>query len=210
MNHHYTQSTTPYTGNPYIQNTPAPPPTTAVNTLNTLGRKVESATKKAENLAENLYTHYRTGPGLVDVTKSRLNQTARFLFDGSANVFKREFGLVYGEQLKKTYACYLSIPGGPVLGTMYISNWKVCFRSDAPVWTGPGDGPGKWVYYKVAIEMNRVETVNQMANGTGEKYIEIVTKDGKEFWFMGFVFYENALKNLYEVVPHAPVHVTRY
>lgn len=33
-----------------------------------------------------------------------------------------------------------------------------------------------------------------------EKYINIVTVDGHEFWFMGFVSYDKAVKNLHDSV----------
>ena len=39
---------------------------------------------------------------------------------------------------------------------------------------------------------NRSENVNNRA----QKYIEIVTRDGFEFWFMGFLRYEKALNDL--------------
>ena len=185
--------------NPYLQTSPAPPPTTSSDTFNNIGKKFESAAKKAEIFAGNLYNHLRTGPGLVDVAMTRLEQAGRCLADGGcANVFRREFGNISGEKLKKTYACYLSTTTGPVIGTLYISNKRIGFMSDSQVWSGPG----QWVYYKVLMMVDQVLSVNPSTNSVrpAEKYVEILTKDGHEFWFMGFVFYDDAVKNLYKVL----------
>lgn len=87
------------------------------------------------------------------------------------------------------------------MGTLFISNLRVGFKSDSPVWSGPSHGPvGQWVYYKVIISVNDIHAINSVANkaSSGDKYIEVVTRDGHEFWFMGFIYYEKALKYLYE------------
>uniref|UniRef100_A0A7C9DBG1 GRAM domain-containing protein n=1 Tax=Opuntia streptacantha TaxID=393608 RepID=A0A7C9DBG1_OPUST len=188
--------------NPYLQASPAPPPpaSSASHALQNIGRRFESAAKKAETFAGNLYTHLRTGPGLVDVAMTRLDQAARVIADGGCeNVFRREFGNIPGEKLKKTYACYLSTTGGPVMGTLYISNKRVGFRSDYPVWTGV-----EWVYYKVVMMVDQIMAVNPSANpaNPAEKYIQVLTKDGHEFWLMGFISYDKALKNLNKVISH--------
>uniref|UniRef100_A0A803N9P3 GRAM domain-containing protein n=2 Tax=Chenopodium quinoa TaxID=63459 RepID=A0A803N9P3_CHEQI len=192
-------------GNPYFHASPAPPPSSSSDTFNNLGRKLETATKKAETFAGNLYHHLRTGPGLVDVAMTRIEQAGRVIADGGFhNVFQREFGGVNGEKLKKTYACYLSTTTGPVMGTLYISNKRIGFRSDSQVLSGPVGGPGQWVYYKVMVMLDQVLAVNPSSNPNkpAEKYIEILTKDGHEFWFMGFISYDQALKNLYKALQH--------
>uniref|UniRef100_A0A803LPG9 GRAM domain-containing protein n=1 Tax=Chenopodium quinoa TaxID=63459 RepID=A0A803LPG9_CHEQI len=196
-------STPTNSGNPYIKSSPASPPITAANTLTSIGQMLESGTKKVESFAGNLFTHFRTGPGITTVAASRLDHAARFVIrGGSEHVFQKEFGHIPGENLKKSHACYLSITGGPILGTLFVSNIRVGFKSDGPVWTGPGCGPGQWVYYKIVIFVNQIEAVNSVTNHTNtiQKYIEIVTKDGHEFWFMGFILYDKALSNLNEAL----------
>jgi hypothetical protein len=39
-----------------------------------------------------------------------------------------------------------------------------------------------------------------------ERYLQVATMDNHEFWFMGFVNYDKALKNLYEALQHRDVH----
>ena len=189
--------------NPYVQNTPAAPPTTAANTLHNIGHKLESATRKTGNFAGNVFTHFRTGPGFVNVAKARLDQAVRHVYDGGhERSFVRDFGYIPGEKLQKGHACYLSIPNGPVLGMLYVSNFKVGFKSDGPVWSGPGYGPGQWEYYKIVLPVNQINSVNSVHNHNKsmEKHIEITTKDGHQFWFMGFIHHEKALSHLYNAL----------
>ncbi|XP_074305177.1 GEM-like protein 1 [Silene latifolia] len=194
--------------NPYLDTTPAPPPSSSSSdAVNNLGRRFDSAAKKAETFAGNLYNHIRTGPGLVDIAMTRLDQAARVIADGGCkNVFRKEFGDINGEKLKDAFACYLSTTTGPVLGTLYISNKRVGFRSDNPVWTGYSQqgGPGQWVYYKVVLMADQIMAANSSSNPVrpGEKYIVVLTKDGHEFWFMAFIFYDKAFKNLNKLIQH--------
>ncbi|KAL9243825.1 hypothetical protein vseg_017667 [Gypsophila vaccaria] len=208
MNNNSSSSSTAITvgpTNPYLHATPAPPPNSnPSDTLNNLGRRLETAAKKAETFAENLYSHLRTGPGVIDVAMTRLDQAARVISEGGCNnFFKKEFGEIQSEKLKKAYVCYLSTTTGPVLGTLYVSNKRVGFRSDNPLWTGQG-GVGQWVYYKVVLMGDQILAVDPRSNPVrpGERYIVVLTKDGHEFWFMGFVFYDQAFKSLNKVMQH--------
>jgi translation elongation factor P/translation initiation factor 5A len=51
---------------------------------------------------------------------------------------------------------------------------------------------------QVLIPVEKIKEVNESmnVNKLEQKYIELVTKDDSEFWFMGFVRYEKAIKNL--------------
>ena len=52
------------------------------------------------------------------------------------------------------------------------------------------------------IPLGNIGTVNPvvMRENPTEKYLQIVTIDGHDFWFMGFVNYEKASKHLTESV----------
>ncbi|KAM1148654.1 hypothetical protein ACFX2B_029031 [Malus domestica] len=54
------------------------------------------------------------------------------------------------------------------------------------------------MHYKAVVRLDHLRTVNPSANrwNPSEKYIQIVTRDGHEFWFMGFISYDKALRNL--------------
>lgn len=58
---------------------------------------------------------------------------------------------------------------------------------------------------QVLIPMEKIKEVNESmnVNKLEQKYIEVVTKDDSEFWFMGFLRYEKAIKNLNNAISMA-------
>ncbi|PON75081.1 GRAM domain containing protein [Parasponia andersonii] len=171
--------------------------------LNRCGKRFEEATRKAEVLADNLWNHLKTSPSFSDAAVARLAQGTKVLADGGYDkVFQQAFQKLLGEKLLHSYACYLSTASGPVIGTLYISNKRIAFCSDFPLSHNSSTGNPGWLYYKVVIQSEQLRTVNPSANrwNQSEKYIHIVTRDGHEFWFMGFISYDKALKNLIEAI----------
>jgi hypothetical protein len=57
-------------------------------------------------------------------------------------------------------------------------------------------------YEQVVIPVRKIERANRSENmdKPQQKYIEIVTQDNFEFWFMGFLRYEKAFKNLHKAI----------
>lgn len=55
---------------------------------------------------------------------------------------------------------------------------------------------------QVLIPIVKIKEANESENvdKPAQKYIEIVTEDGFEFWFMGFVRYEKAFMNLQKAI----------
>ncbi|MBA0797988.1 hypothetical protein Gohar_008628, partial [Gossypium harknessii] len=53
-------------------------------------------------------------------------------------------------------------------------------------------------YQQVAIPLHQLRAVNPSTSkaNPAEKYIQIISVDNHEFWFMGFVHYDSAVKNL--------------
>ncbi|KAF0888470.1 hypothetical protein E2562_014708 [Oryza meyeriana var. granulata] len=178
--------------------------------LERYGKKLEDGTRKAADTTGNIWHHLRTAPNMADAAAARLAQGTKVYAEGGHDrVFQQAFGVVPGEQLRKAYACYLSTSSGPVIGTLYISTARLAFCSDSPLPYQPPAGaaaaaghPPEGIYYKVVLPLNQVKSVNPSASVTnrGEKYIQITTTDNHEFWFMGFVSYDKALKNLYEAL----------
>lgn len=56
------------------------------------------------------------------------------------------------------------------------------------------------------IPLPNIGTVNPvvMKDSPAEKYIQIVTVDGHDFWFMGFVSFEKASHNLLDSISNFP------
>jgi len=91
------------------------------------------------------------GNSVTDSAWGRLSHGTRLLTEGGfKGVYKQTFsGFAPNEQLRKTYACYLSTSTGPVGGTLYITNQKFAFCSDRPLPYAPISGQQAWSYYKV-------------------------------------------------------------
>ncbi|KAE8056980.1 hypothetical protein FH972_013706 [Carpinus fangiana] len=198
-------TTLPQDSNPYISPAPAPAPASVKNTMESVkdvlgkwGKKATEATKKAEDLAGNMWQHLKTGPSFTDAAVGRIAQGTKVLTEGGyEKVFRQNFETVPEEKLLKSFACYLSTSAGPVMGTMYLSTVKLAFCSDTPLSYEAG-GQKEWSYYKVIIPLHQLRAVNPSTSKVkpGEKYIQVISVDNHEFWFLGFVHYDSAVKNL--------------
>ncbi|KAM7269101.1 hypothetical protein ACFE04_024598 [Oxalis oulophora] len=158
-----------------------------------------SWTSKADNIAANIWQNLRTGHSVSDAAWGKIKLTAKAMSEGGfETLFKHTFATEINEKLKKSFACYLSTTTGPVAGTLYLSTHRVAFCSDRPLCFPAPSGQQTWSYYKVSIPLGNISSVNPvvMKEDPPEKYIEIETVDGHEFWFMGFVSYEKATHHL--------------
>ncbi|XP_041018436.1 GEM-like protein 1 isoform X2 [Juglans microcarpa x Juglans regia] len=149
-------TTMPPESNPYISAAPAPEPSSAVknkmdsvkDVLGKLGKKAVEATKKAEDLAGNMWQHLKTGPSFADAAVGRIAQSTKVLAEGGyEKIFRQNFETAPEEKLLKTYACYLSTSAGPVMGVLYLSTAKLAFCSDNPLSYEAGEQT-QWSYYK--------------------------------------------------------------
>ncbi|KAK7311692.1 hypothetical protein RJT34_09985 [Clitoria ternatea] len=198
-------TTMPHDSNPYVSPAPVAAPTSAKNTLDSVkdvlgkwGKKAAEATKKAEDLAGNMWQHLKTGPSFADAAVGRIAQGTKVLAEGGyEKIFRQTFETVPEEQLLKTFACYLSTSAGPVMGVLYLSTAKLAFCSDNPLSYQVGDQT-QWSYYKVVIPLHQLRAVNPSTSRTNssEKFIQIISVDNHEFWFMGFVYYDSAVKHI--------------
>ncbi|KAJ8625055.1 hypothetical protein MRB53_033585 [Persea americana] len=132
-------------------------------------QKVGEATKKAEDLAGNVWQHLKTGPSVTDAAMGRIAQGTKVLAE--------------------------------VMGILYLSTAKLAFCSDNPLPYKVGDQT-EWSYYKVILPLHQLKAVNPSASkvNSSEKYIQVISVDSHEFWFMGFVNYDGAVINLREAL----------
>ncbi|KAG2643928.1 GLABRA2 expression modulator-like [Panicum virgatum] len=204
---------------PYAMPSPVQPASPSKGTteavksaLSRWGRKVGEATRKAEDLSRNTWQHLRTAPSIAEAAVGRIAQGTKVLAEGGHDrIFRRAFSAPPDEQLRKSYACYLSTAAGPVVGVLYLSTARVAFCSDGPLSyeAGGGDGGGdgdsdrtEWSYYKVAIPLHRLRAASASASklNPAEKFIQLVSVDRHEFWFVGFVNYDGAVAHLQEAL----------
>lgn len=207
-----TATTMPAESNPYVSSAPAATETTSSvkNKMDSMrdvirkwGEKAAEATKRAEDIAGNMWQHLKTGPSFADAAVGRIAQGTKVLAEGGyEKIFRQTFETVPEEQLLKSYACFLSTSAGPVMGILYLSTAKLAFCSDNPLSYKVGDTT-EWSYYKVVIPIHQLKAVNPSISkvNQAEKYIQVISVDNHEFWFMGFVNYDSAVKNLQGAVP---------
>ncbi|CAJ2672351.1 unnamed protein product [Trifolium pratense] len=188
---------------PYVQHSPVQKPSNSP--MESILHMFDSWSKKAEATANNVWHNLKTGPSVSSAAMGKMNLTVKAISEGGfESLYKQIFTTYPNEKLKKTFACYLSTTTGPVAGTLYLSNIHIAFCSDRPLSFTAPSGQETWSYYKIMVPLGKIGTVNPviMRENQSEKYIQIVTVDGHDFWFMGFVNYDKAVKNLSEGVSH--------
>lgn len=174
----------------------------------------------------------RLGPKISETVKGKLSMGARILqVGGVEKVFKQLFSLREGEKLFKASQCYLSTTAGPIAGLLFISTDKVAFCSERSIKLSSSKGELVRIHYKVShiwyllhltrclnmctksniyslqvmIPLRKIKRANQSVNvkRPSEKYIEIVTVDDFDFWFMGFLKYHKTFKYLQQAISQA-------
>ncbi|KAL9229963.1 hypothetical protein vseg_005371 [Gypsophila vaccaria] len=125
---------------------------------------------------------------------------------GAENVFRQIFSVREGEQLLKAFKCCLFTTAGPIAGRMFISTEKVAFCSDRAITkVSTPAGESLRFHYKIVIPLRKIERYNQSENmkKPSQKYLHIVTPDGFEFWFTGFLSYNKMFSCLQQAVSNA-------
>ncbi|XP_042015426.1 putative GEM-like protein 8 [Salvia splendens] len=155
--------------------------------------------RKGTSFAYRVREHVKMGPKFSETVKGKLSVGAKIIKKGGReNIFRDVFGVSEGEKLLKASQCYLSTTAGPIAGILFISTQKLSFCSERSITVHSSSGGLIRIPYKVSIPMKKIKAANESenVNNPTHKYIEIVTEDGYEFWFMGFVRYEKAVVNL--------------
>ncbi|KAK7324527.1 hypothetical protein VNO77_28153 [Canavalia gladiata] len=197
--------------NPYVYISSGPlssAPSKRLNPMDTIygvlshyGKKVEEATRQAENMADSIWNHLKVSSRPVNTAMAKLIQGTKVLASGGPEkVFQQTFGVFPGEKLLQPYACYVTTDSEPVIGTLYISTKRLAFCSEYPLCNHPFSLQHQCVYYKVVVQLEQLSTVNRTTNRLNptEKQIQVVTMDGYEFNFMGFLSCDKALQTINE------------
>ncbi|XP_012479863.1 GEM-like protein 4 [Gossypium raimondii] len=159
--------------------------------------------KKADTFAHGVREHVRLGTKISETVKGKLSLGARILqVGGLEKIFKQLFSFREGEKLLKACQCYLSTSAGPIAGLLFISSEKVAFCSERSIKVPCANGEYLRVHDKVVVPLEKIKGVNQSENmkKPSQKYMEIVTVDGFDIWFMGFLNYHKAFKCLQQTI----------
>ncbi|KAL6332533.1 hypothetical protein AAG906_008953 [Vitis piasezkii] len=159
--------------------------------------------QKADNFVHGIREHLRIGSTLSETVKGKLSMGARILqLGGVKRVFKRIFGIGEGEKLLKASQCYLSTTAGPIAGLLFISTQRVAFCSERSIKISSPNGELVRIHYKTSIPLRKIKRADKSENMTkpSQKYMEIVTVDNFNFWFMGFLNYQKAFNCLQQAL----------
>ncbi|CAN1254924.1 GEM-like protein 4 [Linum perenne] len=159
--------------------------------------------KQTDKFAHGIREHVKLGSKISETLKGKLSLGARILqVGGVKKVFRQLFSVGEGERLLKACQCYLSTNAGPIAGLLFISTHKLAFCSERSIQLSSPEGKSIRVHYKVLIPLEKIEMANQSENvkNPSQKYMEIVTVDGFDFWFMGFLSYKKAFKYLEKAI----------
>ncbi|GLT30938.1 hypothetical protein SLA2020_057110 [Shorea laevis] len=166
-------------------------------------KRMNKLGKKADSFANGVREHVRLGPKITETVKGKLSLGARILqVGGVEKIFKQLFSAREEERLLKACQCYLSTTAGPIAGLLFISTEKVAFCSERSIKISSPNGELLRARYKILIPIGKIKRVNQSENmrKSSQKYMEIVTVDDFDFWFMGFLNYQKALKCIQQAI----------
>ncbi|KAJ0236302.1 GEM-like protein 4 [Hirschfeldia incana] len=181
------------------------PDPASINKLQTPTSSKKSQKSKGKSiLRTNSFTdgaidHSKLGPKLTETVKRKLSLGAKIIqMGGLEKIYKRLFRVYDEEKLFKAYQCYLSTTAGPIAGLLFISSKKIAFCSERSIKVASPQGDLTRVHYKVSIPLCKIKGVNESLNTKkpSQKYLEVVTVDDFDFWFMGFLSYKKAFSCL--------------
>ncbi|KAJ4973387.1 hypothetical protein NE237_006561 [Protea cynaroides] len=133
----------------------------------------------------------RLGPKASATLKGKLMLASKILQQGSMEkLFKQIFNVRAGEKLLNASQCYLSTTAGPIAGLLFISTERIAFYSESSLKFTLPTGE------LIRTPDKKIKGANQSENvkKPTQKYIQVVTVDRFEFWFMGFLNYQKAFK----------------
>lgn len=138
----------------------------------------------------------------VFTTMNKLVKGKLSFIGGIDKMFRRIFSVREGEKVLRASHCCLYTTAGPIAGRLFISTEKLAFCSDRPIAkVSSTTGESLRFHYKIVIPLRKIERLNQNENvkKPSQKYLQIVTTDDFEFWFMGFRYYNKTFKCLQQV-----------
>ncbi|KAK4479663.1 hypothetical protein RD792_015191 [Penstemon davidsonii] len=168
--------------------------------------KVIKLGQNVDIFAQGIREHVRLGPKLSETVKGKLSLGARILqIGGLDKVFKKNFNTKEDEKLLKALQCYLSTTAGPIAGLLFISNYRIAFCSDRSIKISSATGKLQKLHYKVMIPLRKIKRANESENvkRPAQKYVQLVTEDNFDFWFMGFLNHQKTLKYLQQAIHQA-------
>ncbi|KAK4720674.1 hypothetical protein R3W88_010907 [Solanum pinnatisectum] len=154
-------------------------------------------------LAQGIREHLSLSPKLTETVKGKLSLGTKILqVGGLEKIFKQKFSVKDDEELLNVSQCYLSTTAGPIAGILFISTEKIAFCSERSIKFLSPTGKLLRIYYKVSIPISKTMKAKESENREkpSQKYIQVITEDDFEFWFMGFLNHQKTLRYLHQAI----------
>nr|GMD30978.1 GEM-like protein 4 [Ipomoea batatas] len=165
--------------------------------------KMNKTGEKVDSFAKGIREHVKLRPKITDTVKGKLILGAKLVQAGGVKkVFKNKFSVRDDEKLLNAFQCYLSTTSGPMPGLLFVSTHKLAFLSERSIKIPSSTGKSTRMHYKVSIPITKIKRANESENlkNPSEMYIQVVTDDHFEFWFMGFLYHQRTLKYLQDAI----------
>ncbi|KAJ0631496.1 putative GEM-like protein [Helianthus annuus] len=145
------------------------------------------------------------GPKLIEIIKHKLTYGSKILPLGrGGKIFEKSFSIKDGERLLHASRCYIYTTAGAISGILFISTERVGFCSDRSLKTYSTTGKLLKFQYKVSIPLKKIDGVGESTDlkRPSNKYMELVTVDDFNFWFLGFPNYKKTIEFLRQTLSH--------
>ncbi|XP_047322903.1 putative GEM-like protein 8 [Impatiens glandulifera] len=160
-------------------------------------------TERAINAANNILEHVKLGSNISAIVKGKLGLGAKILKNGGVEkVFKHKFSVENREKILKASQCYISTTAGPIAGLLFITTNRIAFCSERSIKLQSPNGMSARAHYKISIPLEKIKgaIVSQNSERPSQKYIELATVDNFDFWFLGFLNYQNTYKYIIQAI----------
>ncbi|XP_076889123.1 GEM-like protein 7 [Bidens hawaiensis] len=176
--------------------------------LSTAASKINGL-ERENSFAVWIKNYVSLGPKLIEIMKLKLSYGAKIIQFGSQDkIFRKNFSTKDKEKVLQASQCYLYTTAGAIAGFLFVSTERVAFCSQKPIKTYSTTGKLLKFQYKVSIPLEKIDGVNKSRNmkRPSNNYMELVTVDDFNFWFMGFINYKKTLRNLHHAITHVCVN----
>ncbi|KAJ0428248.1 putative GEM-like protein [Helianthus annuus] len=155
-----------------------------------------------KNYGDGFTRFLSLGPKLIEMVKQKFSYGANILPLGrEGKIFRKKFSTMDSEELLHATQCYLYTTAGAIAGMLFVSTERVGFCSNRSLKMHSTIGEVLKFQYKVSIPLGKIKGVGESMNlkKPSNKYVELVTVDDFNFWFLGFPNYRKTLRYLHQI-----------
>ncbi|KAJ3706501.1 hypothetical protein LUZ61_010206 [Rhynchospora tenuis] len=162
--------------------------------------------KKFRNKLDNL-SHGKVALSTKNVSETMKRNSKSiskriFQKESVERFFRKSFNVNKDERLLGAYKCSLFTTAGPIKGRVFITSERITFHSKKFLELSTVKGELAKFPYKVSVPLKKIKktTISVNLNKPDEKFLQIVTVDEFEFWFMNFGNCQRPMVSLHRAI----------